>query len=144
MKRFTLFFLIIVGLSFSLRGQSSGDMAKVLQKCLDLPELEVYYPQNPDGSFDQFNIMQHGVSFPVDIQVSKFGRSISFKSKQEIIHGNTTYFLFYDLTLTPATARVAYSYYYNPSDPEAVIIVNLEMERSANDWSVIQSKIERR
>lgn len=144
MKRFSLFFLIIVCLSFSLRGQSSGDMANVLQKCLDLPELEIYYSQNTDGSFDQLNIMQHGVSFPVDIQVLKFGKPILLKSKQEIINGKTTYFLFYEFTLTPVTARVAYSYYYNPADPEAVIIVSLQMEKSADGWSVKQSKIERR
>jgi hypothetical protein len=144
MKKLTLFFFIILGLSFTLRGQTSGDIAKVLQKCLNLPELESNYPQNPDGSYKQLTIMQHGVSFPEDIQVSKSGVAVLFKSKQEVMKGNITYFLFNDFTLTSSTARIAFAYYYNPANPEAVLLVNLNMEKRGNEWLIIQSQFERR
>lgn len=135
---------IITSFCFSLHGQTPGDMTKVLQKCLDLPDLLSDYPKNPDGSYKQLAIMQHGVSFPSDIQVSKFGQKVLLKSKQEVVNGNDTYFLFYDFTLNSTTARIAYAFYYNPADSEAVILVNLELEKNGNEWSVVQSKIERR
>ncbi len=65
--------------------QSLDDQSKVLQKCFDLTELQPYYPLDNAGNPDQIYVMQYAVTFPVGLNVSKWGNAVLFMSREEII-----------------------------------------------------------
>lgn len=145
MKR-TLLFSFILGLGICAMGQLSDQQALILQKCIDLPELQEFYPSNPDGNKKALHILQHGVSFPTDITVRKFGKPLVFDDKQGI-HNSPfpAYFLFQEFSIEQTVARIAFAYYYEPAqNPEAVILVNVVMTKSNGEWRIENSQIERR
>lgn len=65
--------------------QSLDDQSKVLQKCFDQTELQPYFPLDNAGNPDQVYVMQYAVSFPSGLNVSKAGKPVLFKSREEII-----------------------------------------------------------
>jgi hypothetical protein len=75
----TLMFLIVN--SF---GQNLSDQAAVLQKCIDLKDIQNYLPLDADGTPAAMRIMQHAVTFPRDLEISKSGKQVKFLSKDQI------------------------------------------------------------
>lgn len=59
--------LMLMFLFFSSFGQNLSDQAAVLQKCIDLPEIQNYLPLDADGTQAAICIMQHAVTFPGDL-----------------------------------------------------------------------------
>ena len=95
MKKILLIFAILL-VTVCSRAQNADDMIVILQKCIDLPELQQYFTDDSAGSPKQVCILQHGVSFPIDIEVSKFGKTILFMDKTQLSdNGVTSYFLFW-------------------------------------------------
>lgn len=146
MKSATFSLLLFFGLGICALGQSSDQQALILQKCVDLPELQEFYPSNPDGSKKELHILQHGVSFPTDIAVRKFGKPLVFNVKQEIHNPPfPAYFLFREFVIEEDVARIDFAYYPEPAqNPEAVILINLKMTKSGGAWVIENSQIERR
>lgn len=133
----TLMILMFLGFAIQGMAQSSDDRAQVLQKCLDFQELQRYYPRDARGAIKQLNIMQHGVSFPTNINVSKNGLRPAFVSKKKVNEtGMDAYFLFHEFSVSETMALVAFIYHYGEADQ---LVVTLELENTGSNWSVKKS-----
>jgi hypothetical protein len=144
-KKFTLIFLIVFWMTVKMIAQSPGDSAKVLQKCIDLPELQQHYPIGKDGCQTQIHIMLYPTNFPKDIEVSKFGKSVVFMKRPEIYDNRVEgFFLFKVFMVTQNTANVTFDYYYDYQTDQKVVMVNLVLLKSGEEWEISDSKIGRR
>ncbi|MCE5348066.1 MAG: hypothetical protein LLG13_17510 [Bacteroidales bacterium] len=142
-KLFTLIFLVILGFTIKVNAQNSGDMAKILQKCIDLPELQQYIPRNSNGSFSGIYVLQHGVSFPANTEAYKSGMRVQFINKDQLASGTiNNYFLFWELNIEQNSAKVDFVYHYPVSGYIATQRVILELQKSGDAWNVTDTKIQ--
>lgn len=140
--------LIIYSLLFFLPGiamaQSSTDAADVLQKCIDLPELQQYYPLDAAGTPLQIYVMQYPVSFESDLELSKFGKSVLFMDRTEIVENEIqAHFMFrsFDLTQNTAQVNLNYFYNYNYSTKQFNMVSSIiELHKTDTLWSVSDIK----
>ena len=71
MKRYYLIFIMLLGAACSW-GQTQHDMTAILQKCIDLPELQPYIPIDKNGKPDEVYINYWAPTiFSIDLNVSK-------------------------------------------------------------------------
>lgn len=135
----TLLFLL---LSAVILTDVRDDEAQILQKCVDLPQLQDYYPLDVNGDTKQLNVLQHGVSFPENINVSANGKNLSFLSKKQISPTDAVaYFLFHEFEVSENSARVEFVYQYNQVP---LVVVNLKLSKTGDTWSITKSQIEKR
>jgi hypothetical protein len=140
MKNILLLLSLFVSLQFM--AQTNSVDAILLQKCLDLPELQEFYPLEPSGELAQIYILQHGVSFPIDIGVKKNERLIKFLTKEDVSRlGVDSYFIFRTFeVLDENKARVEFTYYKSVADNSNVAF-ELDFIREDNEWSVVNLQI---
>lgn len=126
--------------------QTIDDQAAVLQKCIDLPELQPFLPKNQDGSYKTVNVMQHSISFPGNINVAHQGKPLLFISKGLATGGTTeAYFLFNQFQVDEHKAWVEFVLYYEQTmSAPKMQVVTLQLEKTGTNWSITQSKIEGR
>ncbi|QMU29292.1 hypothetical protein [Adhaeribacter radiodurans] len=138
----TLF--IFFGCVTHLMAQSLDDQSKILQKCIELPALQTHYPRTDNGTLKPLYVMQHAVSFPGNLNVTKNGKPVAFKSKEEVkTNGISAFFLFREFKVTQNSAQVDFAYYYNfQGTYEEFVPVTLELQKTGNTWSITQSKIQ--
>jgi hypothetical protein len=123
------------GLPYSL--QVANDTAIVLQECLNMPALQKYYPRNADNTYKQVNIMQYPVSFPVNLQVSKFGMGILFKERGEIYSSKAeAFFIITTFLIEGNDATVEFDYNYKYTTTPKAIEVSLKMHKTGTQWSI--------
>jgi hypothetical protein len=144
MKKGILYIGFFLLFSTQLSAQSKSDQALILQKCIDLPELQQCYPLAEDGSISQLYVMQHGISFPVDIEVTKSGKPLAFVGKSDINEQHIEcYFLFWIFEINNDKARIEYTYNSNLNIKKANI-VELSLQKVDGKWNIIKSKVERK
>jgi hypothetical protein len=145
MKKGTMIILFVTAAILTF-GQSRQNKAQILQKCIDLPELQQYFPFDHAGNPKQICILQHGVSFPVDLEVSKFGKSILFMDKTQLSdNGITSYFLFWEFKTDQNSAQVDFVYnFINTDNLPRIQKVNLELQKNNETWTVSKTNIEER
>jgi len=123
--------------------QTSNDQSQVLQKCLDLTEIQQYYPQNVDNSYKQLLILNFPVSLPVNLNVSKFGQSVLFKTRAEIVADNPDAFIaFSTFSVIGNTASVVFEISCNrlTGTPKS-INGSIILEKTADNWIVTNQTI---
>jgi len=140
-----LVLLFVFGYAIQIMAQSKNDHPQVLQKCIDIPELQEFYPRDVKENLKQLYVMQHGISFPETINVSKSGKALMFLEKNEIVDkGINAFFLFRDFNVSQDSASVAFVYYFNfDGSYKDFVAVELELKRAGDTWSVAHSKIQR-
>jgi hypothetical protein len=140
-KLFTSIFFMVLGLTMQLVAQSQSDLAQVLQKCIDLPELQQYYPLNSDGSIKPLYIMQYPISFSSDQVIEKAGGMVKFMTKSDIAENKVeSYFMFRSLNINQNAADVNYNYFYSynyTSKQFKMLSVILELQKTGPQWKII-------
>ena len=93
----TLFFSITLSAQSETEAiaTSSQEISKteILEKCLDILDLQQHLAKNTDGSFLPIHIMQYPITFSNNLNLSKFDEAIVFQSRQEISSNNVKSFL---------------------------------------------------
>lgn len=118
------------------------DDAAVLQSCLDLPEIQQYYPTNADGSYKQVFIMQFPVAFDPSLAVKKFGQPILFEARQAIYADKAEgFFIVKEFTITGNSASVNFRYFYNYTTVALFTDISLTLQKSGNTWTILTTKI---
>lgn len=119
-----------------------GDLTMLLQKIVDLPELQQYYSLNQDNQVKPLVVMQHGVSFPARITVFHNSHPLLFKSKKEAII-EPAYFLFWRFDMAKDKARVEFSYIYKAGSPAASAQkAELVFDKTDNLWTITSSNMQ--
>lgn len=138
-------FLFFVFIQITGNAQSIDDQAKVLQKCIDLAELQQYYPLDDAGKPVQLHVMNYAVTFPTDLNVAKSGQQVLFMPREEILQQKiTSYFIFRSFDITDNSAKAVFSYFYAfdyTNNQFKMLIVNIDLEKVNQDWSVINIKL---
>ena len=141
-----LLVILFTMVTMSTFGQNSHDQTQILQQCIDLPDLQQYYPYENDSVRKPVCILQHGVSFPSGIEVSKFGKSVLLCDKSQIAAmGINSYFLFWEFKIDQNSAKIDFVYNYVDSGslPKKQKI-SVELKKIKDSWAVVNSKMEER
>ena len=134
MRKLSLILFMVLLCATSTYAQSPEDQNKVLQKCIDLKELQGYLPGK---TAQPLYVMQHGVSFGKEINASKNGKSLVFLSKNEInMQHPDSYFLFWLFEINEKTARVSFVYNYDQNQSKKAVRADLELNRNGSEWMV--------
>lgn len=130
--------LLITGIAF---GQGLNDQAAILKKCLDVPEIQQYFPTDSDGHPKAVYIMQHAVSFPTDIPVSKFGQRLVFLGKDDLIDMNVDAFILFEVfEIAGNNAEITMLFNKNQENGYRAYEIKLKMSNANSTWSVIETK----
>ena len=142
-KSITLIFLLVFGLTMQLFAQN--DQVQVLQKCIDLPVLQPYYPVAADGNYQPVYIMQYPYVFPDGLEVFKFGKTVQIVDRTVIIkHHGKAYFLFHTFSFTTNTAQVIFDFYSNYPTNKTILQGSVLLNKSKDIWTITDYKLTRR
>jgi hypothetical protein len=137
-KKFVILLLVLSATTYA-RGGTLANQTAVIQKCIDLPELQQYLVEN---SSNQFVILKHGVDFQENMQISKFGKPVLFLDKLELAAANPeAYIVFYILDVSSDKARIDCTYRRKNGTPENIRFY-LEMSLEAGNWVVTKKTIQ--
>jgi hypothetical protein len=136
MKKNVLTLITFFLFTFYSSSQSISDQAKIIQKCVDLSELQGLYPLDDNGNPKQLVILeQYPLLFPKDLSVLKFGRLLKFAPLMEISHQYSKgYFEFKKFEIEDNSASVSFDYNYISDGNEDVLHVGLVFTLSGQDW----------
>lgn len=137
MKLFTSIILLFLVSTCSF-GQSRQDQAQILLKCIELSQLQQYYPLEADGSQKPLIINYwHPVLFPTDLTVMNGGKNVEFREMSAENNKNAeAYFLFKKFEVFPGSSLVKFDYSYNDSDHLKAIEVTLELSKTLDKWEI--------
>lgn len=141
MKRYLLIFALLLGAVCS-KAQASGDQVAVLQKCLDLPDLQQYYPMGADQNSREVYVLQAPFAFPAGLQVSKFSKPVQFIDRAEILDKQAiAYFAFRTFSITGTTANVTFDFYYTLTINKTVRKYTLALNKTGEAWTITDTKL---
>lgn len=116
-----------------------ADTAAVLQKAMDLPEFQSYFPKNINGSYKGLSVMQYPVSFSSNILISKFGEKVAFLTRPEIqLHRTEAFFIVKTFLIKEESAIVELHYYNTLSNKG--INAHLSLQKVDVEWKVVTSE----
>lgn len=145
MKKYIILLLFtIIGLSINVNAQNSVEDTKILQKCIDLPVLQQYYPVDKNNTQKQLFILQHDIHFPLSIDVRTAGKRVLFLDKSQIAEqGIHSYFLFWEWKVNEKIAIIDFVYNYHEGDGKMLHVI-LNLQRTLKGWNYSTIKTERR
>jgi hypothetical protein len=139
MKRYLLIIALLLG-AVSSRGQVVSDQAAVLQKIIDLPGLQQYYPKNSDGSLKQLCISQFPTEFAAGVMAGFDASKVVFRTREAITANQAeAYFMFRSFNLDQSTCTAVVNYFYNfnyASGQFNIVTCNIELQQSGTVWNV--------
>jgi hypothetical protein len=143
MKKYLLIIAMFLG-TLSSWGQTVADQAAVIQRCIDLPGLQQYYPMAPDQTSEQVYVVQQPVLFATGLAVSKFNKPVVFVANStDVTNYPVAYFVFEVLTFNGQTANVVFNFYYpNPAN-KSKIKGTVALSKVGENWVVAENKLNR-
>ncbi|MBE0663946.1 MAG: hypothetical protein IH597_15925 [Bacteroidales bacterium] len=122
-------------------GQALSEQAAILKQCLDTPAIQQQFPTDSQGHPNAVYIMQHAVSFPTDIPVSKFGQRIIFLEKDDMFNKNVEAFIMFEkLEISGSNADVIMIFNKNQGNGYQAYEIKLSLAKNASSWSVSETK----
>jgi hypothetical protein len=145
MKKYLLIFAILLGTVCSW-GQNTNDMTVILQKCIDLPDLQQYIPLDNNAKPDGLYINYWAPTlFSTDLTVTKNGEILTFLPMSQMSSTiENAFFLFKMTEITPSFAIVIFEYTYDYKTQPKVLEVKLTMQKTNDIWDVSDTQISRK
>jgi hypothetical protein len=132
--------LLLISAGFAF-GQALNEQAAVLKKCLDIPALQQQFPTDSQGHPKAVYIMQHAVSFPEDIAVSKFGQRLIFLEKDDLMDLKVDAFILFEkFEITGSNADVIMTFNKLQDNGYQAYEIKLNLVKDASTWSVSETK----
>jgi hypothetical protein len=137
MKKITLIILLVLASTFTF-AQSRQDQTQILQKCIELSQLQQYYPLEADGSQKPLIINYwHPVLFPTDLTVMNSGKNVEFRlMSMESGKNAEAYFLFYKFEVFESSSSVKFDFSYNKANHLKVLEVMLDLSKTGDNWEI--------
>lgn len=123
-------------------GISNTELNTILQACIDLPELQKYYPVANDGKKEQLNIVQYPLSFG-DLVLNKDSKSVNLVSNIDIDKlTESNYFMFRRVLPNQNQVKVIFNYFYGKdSEGKKNIALVLDFSKTESVWSIVNSSL---
>ena len=126
-------------------GLEKQELAAILQKCVDLPALQKYYPVNADRSVKSLSILQMPIAFPADLALAKGGAPVRLVNVSKAEYRRLTtdaYAMFRTIAHTGNTVRVNFNYFYHAAGSELKnVFVAVDFQKSGARWNVVTSSV---
>jgi len=137
MKNLTLIILLVLTTT-CIFAQSRQDQAEILQKCIELSQLQQYYPLEADGSQKPLIINYwHPVLFPTDLTVTNGGKNVEFRvMSMESSKNAEAYFLFYKFEVSGSSSSVKFDFSYNKANHPKMLEVMLDLSKTGDNWEI--------
>jgi hypothetical protein len=138
MKKFLLISGLMIIISVSLFAQDSNkETSTVLLKCIELTELQQFYPAEADGSLKPICIMQYPVSFPSGIELEYKGKKVLFLTRPMVYEKNIkAFFLIHKIDITESKATVEFEFDYYSNNNLNVISTTAFLIKRENIWII--------
>ncbi|HBB92397.1 MAG: hypothetical protein A2X22_10250 [Bacteroidetes bacterium GWF2_49_14] len=142
-KKFTLITLVLIGIALRLAAQSPGEIAPILQKCMDIPDLQKYYPPSVNDKKSPIYIVQYPVAFPEGIVLTKNGSEVKFITISQLAENPVQeYFMFRSLNSGPDSTTAVINYFYDCNSALKqfkMLTINVDLEKAGKRWNVSQA-----
>jgi hypothetical protein len=142
LKLIILLSLFVLG-SISIFAQSRQDQVQILQKCIELSQLQQYYPLDSDGSQKPLIINYwHPVLFPTDLSVMNAGKNVEFRLMSiESSKNAEAYFLFYKFEVYESSSSVRFDFSYDNASHLKVLEVMLDLSKTGDAWEITNIQV---
>jgi|APMI01.1.fsa_nt_gi hypothetical protein len=142
MKRYLMIFTILLG-AVCTWGQTQNDMTALLQKCIDLPGLQSYYPLDENGKLDEVYINFWAPTiFSTDLVVTSHGEKLKFLPMSQASPSyENAFFLFKNCEITPTFAIILFEFTYNYKTQPKVLDVKLTLQKVNDIWEISDTQI---
>jgi hypothetical protein len=140
MKKFLIISGVMILISFSLFAQDNNkDTANILQKCIELKDLQQFLPLNSDGTIKQLYVLQDRISFPASTNVQLAGKKIALVNLEQLGKISDPYFLqFWDFRISQDKANTGYMLMKKSgNNAMEVARVVAEAEKKGTEWVII-------
>jgi hypothetical protein len=141
--------VLFFSMTLSAQSETEGTIAssqeiikgQILEKCLNILDLQQHLAKNIDGSFLPIHIMQYPVTFSNNLTLSKFDEPIVFQSRQEISSNNVkSFFIFKIISIDGDTAQVEFDYFNNTKEPQ-LVETKASLNKSVSEWEIINATL---
>ena len=143
MKKLILQLGLFLFFSTQLLAQSKSDQGLILQKCIDLPELQSYLIKDSDGTIQQLCINYwNPLLFPLNLGVTKSGKSIIYKPMYvDSDKAGVPFILFKIYQITGDVAKVDFEYHYITNNSSRLLQVHVDFIKVGNDWNISKTSL---
>jgi hypothetical protein len=123
--------------------QTPADQSQIIQKCLDLSEIQQYLPSDLQGNHLPAYIMQLPMVLPEDADVTKFGKKPVYLNRTEMYANNTeAFFQFREITIEQSSARVLFTFNCNYTQPQQKVLhYTILLQKNDNDWTITSTEL---
>lgn len=144
MKKYLLILAMLLGTVCS-RGQNTDDITVVLQKCINLPELQQYYPVDNEGKPDDIYINYWAPTlFSTDLILTINGKNLMFLPMSQMSSTIENAFFFFKIfECTPSYAMIVFEYTYDFKTQPKVLEVKLTLQKTNDVWGISDTQISR-
>jgi hypothetical protein len=137
MKNLTLIILLVLTTN-CIFAQSRQDQAQILQKCIELQELQQYYPLDAKGNQKPLIINYwHPVLFPTDLTLLNDGKNVEFREMSlESDKNAEAYFLFKKFVVLQSSSVVKFDFSYDNFNLPKLLEVMLDLAKVGDAWEI--------
>jgi hypothetical protein len=134
----TMLTLLVMGQLIS----QNADSTAVLQKCIDLEELQAFLPKELNGTMKPVYLMKRDVVFPPNIDVVKFDLPLVQMKRDQIVNQSVeAFFMFHEFHLTFSSALVKFTFVHDSPKHPKTINATLELEKNGEKWVISKSTL---
>lgn len=120
--------------------QTPADKEQILSLCMEMGGLERYYTSVPGQPADKLFVLNVGVDFGTEPNVSALGKSLVFYDKVAMqAMGINSFFVFYVFDVQSGSARADFTYYKDAQALEGIRYY-LELTLENNGWQILTEK----
>ena len=116
-------------------GQTDNDKQEILQKCIDLDELQQYYHENKVDGRKPLVIYNNGV-VPTNINLTKFGVKVEFMNMEELFFYNKQAYLDFDKFEISSNEAVIQFHYAIEG-----LTVKIKLEKESDKWIIKKKEL---
>lgn len=140
MKRYLLIIAMLLG-AVSTWGQTVADQAAVLQKIIDLPGLQQYFPMGADQSFREVYVVQNPTAFDANLQLSKFGKSVQFVDAKVVETLPVGWFEFESFSISGNVANATFDFHYFYNRVKTMQHGTVVLSKTNGNWTITETKL---
>lgn len=146
MKKLVLFFILFF-VAYSVFAQeydlSKAELRTILQKCIDLPQLQSYIPVDESGNPKQIYVYYFAPHFlPTDVELSKGINQVPFREVATKLSDINEDFLIFDRLHTQNNqGEIIFRFHSNTTVINKVVYVKIALLKEANNWTLSNPQI---
>lgn len=128
--------LFFVSIQKTSSAQLLEEQSQILQTCIDLTELQQYFPKMEDDSDQKLHILNFPVEFSGSLNVSKFNQPVFFCSREEIRNANPDAFIAFTVfDVSDETASIEFEITYDRlTETSGFLKGNLSLVKESGTW----------